>query len=74
MCGYENIWYILMCAVGSNSIWGGKRNKHCDAAICAACMNKVLRVKYWEGPPSPPPPPPPPPVPTPMVSHDSQVP
>ena len=48
---------------------GGERNIQCDAAICAACMNinKVSRVKYWEGPG---PPLSSPLVPTPMVGMD----
>ena len=51
---------------------GGQRNIQCDAEICAACMNinKVSKVKYWEGPGPPFPPPPPFPVPTPMVGMD----
>ena len=36
-----------------------KRNIHCDAAICATCINinKLSRVKYWGGGPWPPGPP-----------------
>ena len=37
---------------------GAECNIHCDMAICAACMNinKVSKVKYWEGPGLPCPP------------------
>ena len=40
-------------------VGGGKHNRHCDAAICAACtsINEVSRVKYWGADPGPPGPP-----------------
>ena len=38
--------------LGGGGGGGANVNIHCDAAICAACMNinKVWRVKYWGGP------------------------
>ena len=50
----------LVIGIGSNSILGGPNVIYSAiAAICAACMNinKVSRVKYWEGGPARPSPP-----------------
>ena len=56
LCWHVTYYQHSVMGVGSISILGGPNvNIHCDAAICAACMNinKVSRVKYWLGPAPP---------------------